>query len=210
MERVRRAFDDGGWIEIAVGFVPKHEELMSGLCGRLPLQQETVRVAGRLVSTPRLTSWHGDRECAYAYSGRIFEPEPFTEELLALRDALEPFCGVRFNSVLANYYRDGSDGMGAHSDNEPELGPSRDDVRIASISLGSRRRFVLKRRGRGSETYEIALGEGDLLVMGGTLQRYYKHHVPKTKMLVGPRLNLTFRLVVASPSRLHETTSASS
>ena len=51
--------------------------------------------------------------------------------------------GVDFNSCLANLYRDGTDSMGYHSDDEPELGlrPT-----IASVSLGDRRRFVLRHR----------------------------------------------------------------
>jgi alkylated DNA repair dioxygenase AlkB len=194
----RWALGDGGWVLHAPGFVASHGEdhqaLMERLLASLPLRQETVHVAGRSHPTPRLTSWHGDPGCAYAYSGRVFEPEPWTEELARLRDRLTPLCGVRFNSVLANYYRDGADSMGAHSDDEAELGPSRDDVRIGSVSLGAPRRFVIKHRATG-ETREWPLGGGSLLLMGGTMQRFYRHRVPKTKRPVGPRLNLTFRLV---------------
>jgi alkylated DNA repair dioxygenase AlkB len=191
---VRRELGDGGWVMLLEGVVSDHELRMARMVETLPLRQEDVRVAGRIVRTPRLTSWHGDPGCAYAYSGRSFEPEAWTEELAQMRDRLEPICGLRFNSVLANYYRDGDDAMGAHSDDEPELGPSRDDVRIASVSLGARRRFVLRHR-RTKETLELSLGEGSVLVMGGTLQRFYKHHVPRTRTCVGPRLNLTYRFV---------------
>jgi alkylated DNA repair dioxygenase AlkB len=197
---VRRELSDGGWISFYEGFVAEHEALMERLVKSLPMRVETVRVAGRAHPTPRLTSWHGDPGCSYAYSGRVFEPEPWTDALAQLRAALEPACGVRFNSVLANCYRDGADSMGAHSDDEPELGPSRDDVRIASVSLGARRRFVLKHRSAG-EVHEWALGEGSLLLMGGTLQRFYAHRVPKTRRPVGPRLNLTFRLVTRDAVR---------
>ena len=191
---MQRALSDGGWVSFIEGFVDDHEALMERLVSSLPLRTENVRIAGRTYPTPRLTSWHGDPGCSYAYSGRVFEPEPWTEGLDALRAALEPACGVRFNSVLASYYRDGADSMGAHSDDEPELGPAPDDVRIASISLGARRRFVLKHR-KTDEVHEWALGEGSLLLMGGTLQRFYAHRVPKTRRPVGPRLNLAFRLV---------------
>jgi hypothetical protein len=32
--------------------------------------------------------------------------------------------------------------------------------------------------------------------MGGTTQRLFTHRVPRTAAAVGPRLNLTFRIVV--------------
>ncbi|MCC6873383.1 MAG: alpha-ketoglutarate-dependent dioxygenase AlkB [Sandaracinaceae bacterium] len=193
---MREDLGDGGWIELVEGFVPHHEAVMQALLRELPLRSDTIRIAGREVHMPRLTSWHGDPGAAYRYSGRTFEPEPWTPALAALRDALQAQCNLRFNSVLANLYRDGRDSMGAHADDEPELGPSRDDIRIASISLGARRRFVLAHR-KKKLRYAHDLGQGSLLVMGGTLQRSFRHHVPKTALPVGPRLNLTFRVILA-------------
>ena len=50
---------------------------------------------------------------------------------------------LRFNSVLANLYRDGRDSMGWHSDDEPELGA---EPVIASLSFGALRRFRFRSR----------------------------------------------------------------
>ena len=137
--------------------------------------------------TPRLTAWMGDH--AYRYSGLTNEPQPWPPALATLRDRLSEELGAPFNSCLANLYRDGSDSMGYHADDEPELGPQ---PVIASISLGARRRFALRHRtSRQRWTWE--LGEGDLLVMSGESQRDYLHAVPKTARPVGPRMNLTFR-----------------
>jgi alkylated DNA repair dioxygenase AlkB len=63
------------------------------------------------------------------------------------------------------------------------------------VSLGAARRFVLRHRRRKDERRELALGGGDLLVMGGTTQHRWQHAVPKTARPVLPRMNLTFRLV---------------
>jgi len=185
---------DGAWATFEPDFVPDHLALMARLIESLPLRQETIVLFGRTVSMPRLTSWHGDPGCSYAYSGRVFDPAPWTAELAALRDRLVAREGCAFNSVLVNHYRDGQDSMGEHADDEPELGPRADDVRIASISLGARRRFVLRHR-RNRRVYPFELGEGSVLVMGGTTQRYFRHHVPRTRAPVGPRLNLTFRVI---------------
>lgn len=185
----------GAWIEHRSGFVRDHLALMAALERDLPLAVETIRIMGRDVKTPRLTSWHGDAGASYAYSGRTFAPHPWTAELARLRDALREATGVAFNSVLANLYRDGADSMGAHADDEPELGLARDDIRIASISLGAKRRFVLLPRRNGPK-WEAPLGEGDLLLMGGTTQRHYRHAVPKTRKPVEKRMNLTFRVIL--------------
>lgn len=192
MERID--LGEGAWITFERDFVPDHAGLMSRLRETLPLAQESIVIFGRTVPMPRLTSWHGDSECSYAYSGRVFHPSPWTPELGAMRDRLRAREGCTFNSVLVNHYRDGRDAMGEHADDEPELGPSREDVRIASISLGAPRRFVLRHK-KTRAVFPFQLGEGSVLVMGGTTQRHFRHHVPRTRAPVGPRMNLTFRVV---------------
>jgi len=172
---------------------------MARLLEELPLRVEHVVVFGKRHPTPRRTSWHGDPGCSYGYSGRVFEPAPWTEGLSDVRDELEALAGLRFNSVLANHYRDGRDAMGKHADDEAELGPSRDDIRIASVSFGAPRRFLLEHR-RTREKREWSLGGGSVLLMGGTLQREWVHYVPRTAKPVGPRLNLTFRVVLERPT----------
>ena len=195
LESARRDLGDGAWIALLEEFVEDDVALMERLRTTLPLGPQTIRLAGRDVLSPRLVSWHGDPNAYYRYSGRTFAPNPWTPELLALKAWVDAVVGAAFNSVLANYYRDGRDSMGEHADDEPELGPSRDNVLIASVSLGARRRFLLRDRRRRT-TQELALGDGNLLVMGGTTQRYFTHRVPRTAESVAPRMNLTFRVVV--------------
>jgi alkylated DNA repair dioxygenase AlkB len=161
----------------------------------LPWVQEVYFRGGRIVPAPRLTSFHGDPGCRYVYSGIGYEPAPWTELLLAVRARLADVTGYAWNSMLANLYRDGRDSVGFHADDEPELGPSREDIAIASLSLGAARRFVLKHRRSGARrSYE--LGHGALLMMSGRTQRDFVHAVPKTARPVAPRINLTFRVIV--------------
>lgn len=185
----------GSWARLIPGFVLEHADLMQRLLDTLPLRQEPITMFGKTHLTPRLTSWHGDPGCAYRYSRRLFEPEPWTPELSTIRNRLVESCGYVFNSVLVNHYRDGRDAMGAHADDEPELGPTREDIGVASVSLGGRRRFLLRPK-EGGEPIEYTLGEGDVLVMGGTTQQHFKHWVPRTTRPVRPRMNLTFRVVL--------------
>jgi len=149
---------------------------------------------GRVVDSPRLSAWIGDEDAVYRYSGTRFVPRPWTPELLALRDRVAAACGVPFNSVLANLYRDGADRMGWHSDDEPELGPR---PVIASVSLGAERTFRFRAKA-GGETVAIELPHGSLLTMAGDTQRLYRHELPARKRVTGPRINLTFRWIQPS------------
>jgi alkylated DNA repair dioxygenase AlkB len=105
---------------------------------------------------------------------------------------VESATGRDYNSVLLNYYRDGRDSMGMHSDDEAELGP---EPAIASLSFGAARTFVLRHK-RTKETLKLPLGDGSLLFTAGALQANWLHGINKTSRPVGARLNLTFRKIV--------------
>lgn len=162
--------------------------LFEVLQDQITWEQHAVTLYGRTMPAPRLSAWIGDS--AYRYSGIVHEPAPWLEPLAELRDRLRGELGVTLNSCLANLYRNGTDSMGYHSDNEPELGPR---PLIASVSLGDRRRFVLRHRVT-RERWSWDLGQGDLLVMRNESQSEYAHAVPKVSQPVGPRMNLTFRV----------------
>lgn len=168
------------------------DRLLERLRSEIPWEQHRVRLFGRELPAPRLSCWIGDPEACYRYSGVRFEPRPWTATLDALRERLNGMLGTRFNSVLANRYRDGRDGMGWHADDEPELGPQ---PCIASLSLGAPRRFLLRSRDR-SQRAELQLTHGSLLVMEGDTQAQTVHSLPKTARPSGERINLTFRTIL--------------
>ena len=113
--------------------------------------------------------------------------------LAEIRARVQAEAGQRLNGVLLNYYRDGQDSMGWHSDDEAVLGRN---PLIASLSLGGSRRFDLRRKGGSRIEHSLALGHGSLLVMAGATQHHWQHQVAKTRSPCAPRLNLTFRLVL--------------
>ena len=179
--------DAPGCVDYYPGWVEDADRLFGVLQDQIAWEQHQLTLYGRTMPTPRLTAWIGDS--AYRYSGIVNEPVPCPEVLASLQERLRQELDVDFNSCLANLYRDGTDSMGYHSDNEPELGPR---PTIASVSLGDRRRFVLRHRTTG-ERWSWDLGQGDLLVMCDESQSDYAHAVPKTTRSVKPRMNLTFR-----------------
>jgi alkylated DNA repair dioxygenase AlkB len=164
-------------------------EVFERLLRETDWRHETVLVYGKRHLQPRLTAWYG--EAAYTYSGLRLAPLPMTPLLAQLRSAVEAATGHRYNSVLLNHYRDGADSMGMHSDDEPELGPQ---PVIASLSYGATRTFILRHKA-SKRTLKFDLTDGNLLLMGGSLQRHWLHGINKTAKPTGPRLNLTFRYI---------------
>jgi alkylated DNA repair dioxygenase AlkB len=152
-------------------------------------RSETVVVYGKRYLQPRLTACHGD--AGYTYSGLYLAPQPMTPLLEQLHSAVEAATGRRYNSVLLNYYRDGADSMGMHSDDEPELGPQ---PAIASLSYGATRTFILRHK-RSKRSLKLDLADGNLLLMAGDMQQHWLHGINKTAKPTGPRLNLTFRYI---------------
>ena len=104
-------------------------------------KQEGMKMYGRYLQFPRLTAWYGDDDKTYAFSGITLEPEGWTRELTAIKEAIALETKVKFNSVLLNLYRNGSDSISWHRDNEKELG---ENPIIGSISFGGARKFQLK------------------------------------------------------------------
>ena len=121
------------------------------------------------------------------------QPHPMTNTLLGLIEQIKLFDDNEFNAVLLNLYRDGKDSNGWHADNEKELGKN---PVIASISLGEERFFHLKHRTQKEQRLKIALKHGSLLIMGGEMQHYWLHQIPKTAKKIAPRINLTFRNII--------------
>jgi alkylated DNA repair dioxygenase AlkB len=177
------------------GFYPQAEAdiLFDKLHQTLEWQQEQLFIYGRWLAVPRLMCWYGDAGASYRYSHVDHTPLPWTAELLQLKTEVEAACQHRFNSVLANLYRNGRDSMGCHADDEKELG---ENPLIASLSFGAQRTLRF-RHARLGHKLDVPLAHGDFLIMAGELQHHWKHELPKTRKSNLPRINLTFRLIAS-------------
>ncbi len=168
--------------------------LLERLVSELDWQSRTIMLFGKPVMQPRLVAWYADHGLSYRYSGTDHVGAPLSALLEGIRECVERSTQERFNSVLCNYYRDGSDSMGMHADDEPELGAQ---PVIASLSLGQVRTLRFKHRfEREQPDVRLPLENGSLLVMAGDTQRYWKHGIAKTRKPCGPRVNLTFRQIL--------------
>ncbi|MFN8394971.1 MAG: alpha-ketoglutarate-dependent dioxygenase AlkB [Bacteroidia bacterium] len=163
--------------------------LMNDLLHTTHWQHDELTIMGRRIVTQRETAWYGDVPFSYTYSHATKVALPWTESLRRIRDRVQDVSGHPYNACLLNLYHDGSEGMGWHSDDEPEI--VRDSA-IASVSLGAERAFDLKHKQSG-EKVRVMLAHGSLLVMAGVCQQYWVHALPKALRVKGARVNLTFR-----------------
>jgi alkylated DNA repair dioxygenase AlkB len=151
-----------------------------------------IKIFGKTHQIPRLQAWYADNEIEYTYSGEKLQRHNWNNLLLDIKERIETVTSFEFNSVLANLYRDGNDSMGLHSDDEKELG---NNPVIASLSLGESREIYFKHKNKKSNL-AIPQDSGQLMVMHGKTQEYWKHEIKKTKKIKKPRINLTFRNII--------------
>lgn len=176
--------------------------LYENLLTELPWQSDIVTLFGKTHVTTRQIVWMGDHDVSYHYSGQTRRAIPWTKQMLHVKRHIEQQLSssginVDFNSCLLNYYPSGEDGMGYHADDEKELGAQ---PIIASLSLGARRKFVFKhktiRQKNKPVKVELYLESGQLIVMHGDTQDFWKHTITKTKTVTSGRISLTFRKVL--------------
>lgn len=165
--------------------------LYNALMNEVSWSEKAIKMFGKSILQPRLMCWMGDEGCRYKYSGTYFDPTPWTKAVLAIKNTIENELGEKFNSALLNLYRNENDSMGAHSDNEKELGSH---PVIASLSLGAERLFIFKHK-ITKEKIKLNLPPASLLVMKGETQKHWKHELPKLKKPIEPRINITFRKI---------------
>ncbi|MFE3846743.1 alpha-ketoglutarate-dependent dioxygenase AlkB family protein [Flavobacterium sp. LB3P45] len=168
------------------------ETIYAELINDIPWQQDEIIVYGKKHPQPRLTALFGNEGKSYSYSNIKMQPHPWNLLLQKIKAKVERVSNTNFTTVLLNQYRDGKDSNGWHADNEKELGTN---PIIASISFGAERAFQLKHNSDKDQKKSIILEHGSLLLMKGTTQHFWKHQIPKTAKPIGPRINLTFRVI---------------
>ena len=165
------------------------DQCLAALKQELTWRQDEITLYGKTFLTPRLQAWYGDPEARYHYSGISLHPLAWTETLLMLKRRCEQVAQTTFNSVLGNWYRDGSDSMGMHADDERELGST---PIIAALSLGASRPLKFRHK-HAAAKIDLPLPHGSLLLMSGATQAHWQHGLSKTKKPIGERISLTFR-----------------
>jgi alkylated DNA repair dioxygenase AlkB len=172
----------GAWLDVRREWLARADLVFDNLVDRVPWRAERRQMYDRMVDVPRLVAFFDEHDEL---------PDPTLAEARGrLADHYaDQRCGpVRTTGLCL--YRSGADSVAWHGDT---LGRRSDaDTLVAVVSLGERRRFLL-RPASGGAGLRYDLGPGDLLVMGGRCQQTWQHAVPKSPRVSGPRISVQFR-----------------
>lgn len=191
------------WIVYKPNFIKLSKNEFESLKNMMPDTSHQVKIFDKLVDLPRQQLCFGQ---SYSYSGTtsnaIQEIPPIIKNIMDqvnthYMKSIKSTTPI-YKMCLVNYYRDGNDYIGFHSDDEKQLIPN---TPIYSISLGAKRKFKLKIKDKFVITeseikideYEIEPEDCSLLIMGGSCQKTHKHSISKTSKQVDLRINITFR-----------------
>jgi len=149
------------------------------LLQQVPWRSDRRMMYERDVAVPRLLAHY------------VLADDAVPAPIRAAREVVARFVAAPFTSVGLNLYRDGDDSVAMHHDRLAELVP---DQPIALLSLGAPRCMTITTQALPRTTQKIELQPGSLLVMNYASQLHYLHGIPKTKVPVGPRISLAFRV----------------
>ena len=186
--------EDGIDVRYEEGFLSPEEakSYFTRIYAEADWHRPKMHVYGEARETRRQVAWHADEGLTYFYSGQRHKWRDWTPAMLELRKLLHAKLGIDFNSVLLNYYADGSEYVSEHSDDEGDMEPG---CPIVAISLGAVRDFILKHRELKTR-HTIPLQPGSLLSMAGDTQKVATHTLPKRAGVTEPRISLTFRRAI--------------
>ena len=173
----RTELSQGAWVDHVPGWVSGHDALFDELERGLAWRRETMKMYDKTVVVPRLLA-----KVPLGGAG-----QPLVDEM---RKAISKHYREEFIYMTAALYRDGSDSVAFHGDTTAR---NMIEALVATVSLGSPRRFLMK-PADGGPSISFALGRGDLVMMGGTCQRTWRHGIPKVAH-AGPRIAVMFRPV---------------
>lgn len=172
--RVERiALDGSAWIDRVPGWVEGHAAFFEALREAMAWRETQRPMYERVVDVPRLlASAPDDGDHPLLRQMSVALTQRYRRALCAVTLAL---------------YRDGRDSVAWHRDRLE----NRDDSLVAVVTLGGPRKFRVRPYGGGAaRTWSV--GWGDLMVMGGTIQRDWEHGVPKQRT-APPRMAIMFR-----------------
>jgi alkylated DNA repair dioxygenase AlkB len=191
LENSKRVVIDQDGLAIYYPKLIENSNYFQSLYDSIYWEEHSITIYGQVKKIPRLSAWFCEGDKSYSYSGLTMKANKWPKILQELLTLTIEKTGHKFNACLVNYYRDGSDYVAWHADDEVELGKN---PVIASLSFGETRRFVLKHKtNKGVEKVTLDLEDGDLLLMKDSLQKNWNHQLSKTAKKVGGRISLTFR-----------------
>jgi len=171
----RTPLSTDAWADFAEGWLEGHARLFDALESGTSWRTVQETLYDKTLTAPRLVA-------------TLPQDGPGHPIVDAMAYVLSERYQLALERVSLALYRNGDDSVAWHGDRIARQMPA---TIVATVSVGSPRRFLLRPRGGGRST-RFNLGAGDLLVMGGSSQRTWQHSVPKVARAY-PRIAIMFR-----------------
>ena len=184
--------DKDGKIIFMNNFLDKKlaSELFYNLIKETPWEQGVYNMFGKEVKTPRLLWAMRDKEFNIKESYSITGSSIWNKEIEKIKVKIEKIIDKNIKYAQINYYRNGNDYIGWHTDSEV----MKNDL-IASISIGATRKFQFQSKNNQNTKFEIELTNGSLIIFDeNAAKKNWKHRIPKQSKIKEGRINITFRL----------------
>jgi alkylated DNA repair dioxygenase AlkB len=189
MERIFQSANGTAFLDKGV-FMNKEllEQCISYVEPQLEERPEII-IYGKKCKQHRNVGFFSDESIGYKYSKKLMESKPLSKDMTDLLTEINKMLGTKFNGILVNKYIDGSDYIGAHSDDETGL----DSIGVVAISYGSERIFRIRNKHDKTIVCDELTTHGGIIHMGGNFQTLYTHEIPIQKKIKEPRISFTFR-----------------
>lgn len=116
---------------------------------------------------------------------------PFTKTTKLILDKLNKMLNLKLNHVLIQFYRDGSDNIGEHSDKTLDIMKG---TPIINYSIGQTRTFRLRNKNTKEKEY-IDLKDNSLFILGPLTNRNWLHSIKSNSQIKDSRISFTFRTI---------------
>lgn len=168
------------------GFLSNPDEIFEALWEGLDWE--------RREKVPRKEYWTNIFDRSYTYGSgfgeRTYDARPTHPAIEAVSDALEAELGFRYEGCFLNGYKDSSDSLGPHADDDPKINHDRP---IAVVTVGDGRDIECRAM-NGGPKLRVFLESGSLFLMNAGMQSTHLHRIPRAGFIVKrPRISLTFR-----------------
>ena len=182
----------GSWIKHESNFIDNQLDIYKKLKKEIKWEKKEVIIYGKSIMQPRLIGFQSTNKKSMKYSGIEFKSEPISETMQILLNKVNEYMKIEYNSIFCNFYENGNNYIGPHSDSYL----TNDNIHpIVSLSFGTTRKFYMKNIKDTKDIKKYELKGGDIFLMGGNCQKYWKHYVPKELKIKDGRINLTFRII---------------
>merc|ERR1712129_599490 len=162
---------------------------------------------GAMGPTPRKSAWMVRDGCTCAMSigrSRELQPQPFPMWMMEIMHCVMPMCGVVDeqewpDSCNLMLFQDGNDSVGWHAEDEKLFQAKFRDARFITLTLGARRKFEFRLNWPEDgkhQSHQLQMGNGDMLVMEGMLQKHFQNRVPKAGSISAPTVSLCWRWIL--------------